>query len=341
MAWPGRVTGARSSTVPVLRRLPLACPGGRRRSSRARGAGRRGAGAPSTARSRDRLAFVRHLWDPDIYRLRLGRLSDRRSSSRRSTDACRSTRRTAGGSPSSPGEPGDREEIWLADADGSNPTRLTRGPGGWQGSPRWSPDGRSIAFDSQARGRPMRHLDDRRRRLGTAPGHARARPTRSCRAGRATAASSTSAPTGRVASRSGASRPGAAAEEQVTREGGSVPFESFDGRTLYYLRAARQRAARPADGGRRGADDRPCVDARSYAVAPRGIFHVDCTAPDAPVPAQRILRYWDAATGQDRPVATFEASSIVGLSASPDGQSILYGAQQRGHVRPDDDRELP
>ena len=39
-------------------------------------------------------------------------------------------------------------EIWVADADGSNPQSLTHGMAGFQGSPYWSPDGRRIVFDS-------------------------------------------------------------------------------------------------------------------------------------------------------------------------------------------------
>ena len=48
------------------------------------------------------------------------------------------------------GRTGTHDEIWLADADGSNPVQLTHGPGHWQGSPSWSPDGRRIVFDSRA-----------------------------------------------------------------------------------------------------------------------------------------------------------------------------------------------
>lgn len=39
----------------------------------------------------------------------------------------------------------------------------------------------------------------------------------------------------------------------------------------------------------------------------------------------QTLRYWDAASGQDRPVATLEADFIRGLSVSPDGRLILFG----------------
>ena len=79
----------------------------------------------------------------------------------------------------------------------------------------------------------------------------------------------------------------------------------------------------------------------SYAVAPRGIFHVDCVTPQAGATARSAsCAIWDAATGQDRPVATIEADRIAGLSVSPDGRSIVYG-RSPGTCRPDDDRELP
>jgi Tol biopolymer transport system component/DNA-binding winged helix-turn-helix (wHTH) protein len=45
---------------------------------------------------------------------------------------------------------GEVSNIWIADADGSNPVRLTHFEQGYTGSPRWSPDGEWVAFDSSS-----------------------------------------------------------------------------------------------------------------------------------------------------------------------------------------------
>ena len=281
----------------------------------------RNAYAPFTTRSQDRLGFSRRLWEPVIYRLPLG-------GSPTALIVSSSRERYAQYSPDGrqiafqSGRSGDREEVWLADADGSNPTRLTRGPGGWQGSPCWSPDGHTIAFDSRR--------DDGQWDIWTigVDGSGLRQVTREpsdenmpsfSRDGRWIYFGSDRTGRAEVWRASTAS----GTEEQVTHEGGSVPFESFDGRTLYYLGGANALLARPTSGGAERTIVR-CVNARSYAVGPQGIFHVDCTAPDAPVPAQRVLRYWAAATGQDRSIATFEAPLTSHLSASADGRSFLY-----------------
>ena len=39
-------------------------------------------------------------------------------------------------------------EVWLANRDGSAATQVTHGPGQWQCSPSWAPDGRRLAFES-------------------------------------------------------------------------------------------------------------------------------------------------------------------------------------------------
>jgi serine/threonine protein kinase/Tol biopolymer transport system component len=283
----------------------------------------REAGAPSTALNRDRLAFVRSVWDPDIYRLQSGRppalligsaLAE--WNAQYSPDGRRiafeSTRQHGG------------DEIWLADADGSNATRLTHGPGVHQGSPRWSPDSRSIVFDSRAEnghtdiwtisveGSGLRQIThdpaDDVVASWSRDGHLIY--FSSNRTGRFEV--------WRVPAAGGA-------DEQVTREGGAYPIESHDGRTLYYLRGPGSGAllARPTSAG----EERTalgCV-AGSYAVAPRGLFYVACGGPSAPGSRQHPLRYWDAVTRQDRSVATLEGDGIAGLSASPDGQSLLYG----------------
>jgi serine/threonine protein kinase len=287
----------------------------------------RGAAAPATARSRDRLVFTRLEWVPDIYRLQPGGSPTPLLRSRfgevfpqYSPDG----RRLAFQS----GRAGGAPEIWLAEADGSNPVRLTRGPGQYQGSPRWSPDGRSIAFDSYGE---SGHSD-----IWTigAEGSGLRQMTRDPADDILPSWSRDGRFLYFVSNRTGRNEiwrapGGSGAEEQVTREGGSVPFESLGGRTLYYLR---QRGgallARPTAGG----PERTivgCVSGFNYAVAPRGLFYVGCETEGSPTGALWNLRFWDAASGQDRPVATLEADWVGGVSVSPDGQSIAYARTDR------------
>jgi len=284
---------------------------------------------PSTVSGQDRLAFVRNSMDSVIYHLEVGGSS---------TPLLDSTSRDLNAQYSPDGRritfasrrSGDRNEVWLADADGSNPTRLTRGPGRLQGSPRWSPDGRTIAFDSRSEegqwdiwtigvdGSGLRQVT---RDLPFAHVPSFSRDGRSIYFG--------SSRTGREEVWRVAAAGGPA--EQVTHEGGTIPFESLDGRTLYYLRSMNDALlARPTAGGAERTVLR-CVNGWSYAVGPHGIFHVDCNPPDAPSASQHVLRHWDTATGRDRVVSTFEAPTTFSLSVAPDGRSVLYDRSTQGY----------
>jgi serine/threonine protein kinase len=282
-------------------------------------------GWPSAAAGRDRLAFVRSEQRVDIYRLPLGgspspilesSLGD--GMPQYSPDG----RQIAFQS----GRAGGQVEIWLADADGANPTRLTRGPGTRQELPRWSPDGRSIVFYSMVEkdrrqdvwvigrdGSGLRQIthDPADENMASWSRDGRFIYFDSNRTGRYEV--------WRVPV-------GGGPEEQLTRDGGVVPLESLDGRTLYYqARPDGPLLARATSGGGLRTVS-PCAPGwHGWAVGPQGVFHADCTAPGAPPSRQQTLRYWDAATGRDRPVAAVEGEWVGGLAVSPDGQSLLYG----------------
>lgn len=257
--------------------------------------------SPSTVSSRDRLAFVRQVGDQDIYRLRLGGSPTPLIQSRfndfhpqYSPDGRRIVFESD--------RAGDRAAIWLADADGSNPTRLTRGPGRRQGTPGWSPDGRSIVFDAQAEDGRVDvwriGVDGLGLRQLTHDPADDVVPIWS-RDGRFIyfASNRTSRfEIWRVAAAGGG-------EEQITREGGVAPFQSFDGRTPYYKRSFGNSPllALPTAGGRERAV-LPCVVTWGYAAAPRGIFHVACGTSGSGRPGGGALLYWDAVTGRDQPM---------------------------------------
>ena len=277
----------------------------------------RGAVSPSTASGRDRMAYVRAIPDHDIYRLPPGAgpvsfLASTYvdSSPQYSPDG----RRVAFAS----GRSGDAEEIWLADADGSGATRLTRIPTRQQGSPRWSPDGRTIAFDSRNEegltdvwtigvdGAVLRQVtrDSANENMPSWSRDGRFLYYSSDRTGRSEI--------WRVPVAGGA-------EKRLTREGGVVPFESFDGGMLYYLRSwGGALIARPTGGGAERTVLR-CVAQSTFAVGPQGIFYLDCGA------RPYVVRHWNATTGQDRPIGTSETHAYVGgMAVSPDGQNILF-----------------
>lgn len=212
------------------------------------------------------------------------------------------------------------DEIWLAASDGSSPVQLTRGPGLWQGSPRWSPDGRRIAFDSlgddgqwdiwtiDADGGSLRRL--------TSNPADDSQPTWS-HDGRFVYFSSDRTGTQTIWRVPAAGGP----EEQVARTGGGRSEEAADGQTLYFQRASLGSspllAVSLAGGPERTVID--CVPRYSYAVGRAGVYHLGCGDDPHGVP----LSLLDPATGRDRLLGRMERSAEQ-LTVSPDGRTLLY-----------------
>jgi Tol biopolymer transport system component len=288
----------------------------------------RGALFPSLTKAGTRLAFVRANLAFGIYRLPFGGSPSPVLESalgdvlpKHSPDGRRIAFQSGRAS-----ESFQEQAIWLAGIDGSNATRLTRGPAALQGSPSWSPDGLWVAFDAGAEGGKtdiwaIRTDGSGLRQVTRDPG-SEVVPSWS-RDGRFIYYASNR--TGRFEVWRVAAAGGI--EEQVTSEGGVVPVESVDVRTLYYQSAERGALlARPTSGGR-PRTVLPCVPTMfSWAAGARGIVHAECGPPLGPLGVrQQTLRYLDFASGKDEPLATVDGDWIGGLSIAPDGQSILYG----------------
>jgi Tol biopolymer transport system component len=283
----------------------------------------RGAAFPAIARTKDHMVFAHALFDLDIYRFEPGVRGSTVHISSSFEDASPSFspdgRRIAYDS----GRSGHNEEIWLADADGSNPVQLTRGPNQWQGTPRWSPDGRQIVFDSWSADR----LSDvwtidvdggPPRRLTSGP-LAESQAIWS-RDGRWIYYSHTDADGRRDVWRMPA---GGGAAERITEHGGIIARESPDGRTLFFTPRERTSPlmSRPVAGGpeRQVVD---CVLTRSLADGPDGMYYLGCPLEAREVPLFRL----DPATGRSHLLGHLETGGVpvYGLAVSPDGRSVLY-----------------
>jgi serine/threonine protein kinase/Tol biopolymer transport system component len=273
------------------------------------------------ARSRDRLAFAETLRDVDIHRFRDSQPSEAVVSSsffdghpRFSPDG----RRIAFASERS----GDRTEIWLAGADGSDPVQLTHGPGSKQRLSCWSPDGRRIAFESLGTdgqwdiwtvdaegGAPARLTKG----SGTAPSWSRD--------GRFVYFHSTRDGTGqvwRVSTTGGA-------EERVTRDGaGHGAIESADGQTLFF-KSSDGNAPLVALSLAGGVERTVASCARAWPavfdVVSSGVYYPDCRAGNPG------LHRLDPVSGRDELLGVLENAELpsdITIAVSPDGRTILY-----------------
>lgn len=211
-------------------------------------------------------------------------------------------------------------EIWLADADGRNPVKLTSFDGPLTGAPTWCADGRRIAFDSRATGSSAIYildiLEGRPRRLET-PVSNLALPVWShdCR--------------WIIASN------GRTTLYRVPASGG--PAETFTTKRSYRAVVSGSRVifnvaelnsvelwAKPADGGVETPLEgmAPLRFSDGWTATPRGIYY---TTVGAGAPT---VRFYDFTSHQTRVVRTLQGSLAalggLGLSVSNDEHWILY-----------------
>jgi Tol biopolymer transport system component len=232
-------------------------------------------------------------------------------------------------------------ELWVAKADGSDPSQATWFRGPFAGDPHWSPDGRAIAFTSHADGNPDIFV------MRCDPDAACGEPRQLTRSP-ATDANPTWSADGRwiyfSSSRSGdyevwrMPADGGAKPERITWNGGYLARESADGKWLYYSKLSRStglwRIALPARGP--GQPETPITRnvpfkaAATWALGARELFYYPSTDdPAVPFPA---VGAFDVETGQTRELPVGNIRLSRGLSLSPDGHWLLRSQNDRAQT---------
>jgi Tol biopolymer transport system component len=208
-------------------------------------------------------------------------------------------------------------EIWVSDPDGSNAVQLTSLSAQETMVPNWSPDGQFIAFSSNLEGEfeiyVVSAAGGKPRRLTSHP------------AIDIGAAFSRDGQWIYFASmRSGDYRiwkmPVAGGEAlQVTPNEGAKLTESPDGGNIYYVTSSRESPLwrLPATGGE-PVKVRDGVVWFNFCVLDKGIYYIDRLG------SETRLQYLDFDTGKSAIVARDLGEVTAGLTASPDGRTILF-----------------
>jgi Tol biopolymer transport system component len=280
-------------------------------------------GLPSISRQGNRLVYSQSTSDSNIWRVNLadpeGPLTELIASTRRDQNAQYSPdgKRIAFESSRS-----GNQEVWVCDADGSNAVQLVTI--GRSGSPRWSPDSQRIVFDSNVDGNWQIYTVSAR-------GAWLQRMTKDLANDVRPSWSQDGKWIYFASNRSGGGESwqvwkmpaGGGGAVQVTKGGGYNPFESKDGKTIYYLKVNRVPAPLwkvPADGG----EESQVTDGVGHSFVPSrgGIYFV--------VASLRGLEYFNFSTGISKTILTTQKQLVAGLTWSPDEHWLLYSQVDQG-----------
>jgi Tol biopolymer transport system component/predicted Ser/Thr protein kinase len=209
------------------------------------------------------------------------------------------------------------QEIWLCNADESNPRQLTSMGGPQTSNPRWSPDGKTLVFDCRKEGSADLYLisvdGGSPRRLTSDPGYeGEAQWSRdgkwiyfySSRTGRGEVYKMPS---------------GGGEAIQVTKNGGRNAFESPDGKWLYYSKGVNNILTiwRVPLGG--GEETQVHPGPLSYGYN----FLVD----DEDIYLEKTdgtLELFDVASGKSKTIIRIDRPWSLALTISPDHRWILF-----------------
>jgi dipeptidyl aminopeptidase/acylaminoacyl peptidase len=202
------------------------------------------------------------------------------------------------------------ENIWICDSDGSNPVQLTSFDK-LTGTPRWSPDGRRITFDSLEAGDWNEYVID-------ADGGIPRRLTPEASAESTASWSRDGRWVYFASDRTGTEQiwkipPEGGEAVQVTRDGGHYGEESWDGRYLYYSKAEAGPIWRMPTRGGEATEVLPGpIDWLNWALS-RGGLYFHSTAPGDAGEPEHLIRHLDFS----RPAGSATCIGRKGRSGAP------------------------
>jgi dipeptidyl aminopeptidase/acylaminoacyl peptidase len=219
-------------------------------------------------------------------------------------------------------------EIWTADPDGQNSVQVTSLGAPLSGDPHWSPDGKLIAFNSNAEHQYESYVVPA---AGGTPRNVTNHPAND----EAPSFSADGASIYFTSDRSGKYEVwklpvSGGAAVQVTHEGGFKAIESSDGAALYYTTTTGPVPSPlwrlPNSGGRpvKIADG---VIRRAFRPTADGVYYIDLPPGEARnvgISSRSRLQFLQTATGKTLTVALNLGEIFNGLTASADGRTILY-----------------